>query len=183
MSRFANVDRVAVVSLSGQPRVVRGLDLRLFPGAPYGARPAPKRLAPMENASTLHWPDSNAVAVLDARRPTRYRYGLIPTAWYPTALALSRDGRYLYVVNGKGVNGWGALAARRSQAHIAGEGHPRRAALQSDAQRREVQPRDSAVALEQTQRSDRSRRLHRARSAEVRCDVRRSERRCGQSAR
>ena len=42
-------------------------------------------------------------------RPTRYRYGLIPTAWYPTALALSRDGRYLYVVNSKGVNGWGVL--------------------------------------------------------------------------
>ncbi len=47
--------------------------------------------------------------MLDARRPTRYRYGLIPTAWYPTALALSSDGRYLYVLDSKGVNGWGIL--------------------------------------------------------------------------
>ena len=51
----------------------------------------------------------NAVAVLDARRSTRYRYGLIPTAWYPTALELSRDGRYLFVLDSKGINGWGVL--------------------------------------------------------------------------
>ncbi|HZY99609.1 MAG TPA: hypothetical protein VFE36_08555, partial [Candidatus Baltobacteraceae bacterium] len=51
----------------------------------------------------------NAVAVLDARMPTRYRYGLIPTAWYPTSLALSADGRYLFVLNTKGVDGFGIL--------------------------------------------------------------------------
>ncbi|HZZ00910.1 MAG TPA: hypothetical protein VFE36_15215, partial [Candidatus Baltobacteraceae bacterium] len=34
---LANVDRVAVVSLDAAPRVVRGLDLRLFPDAPFGA--------------------------------------------------------------------------------------------------------------------------------------------------
>ena len=41
---LSNVDRVAVVSLSGAPRVVRGLDLRLYPGAPYGAAPSAEAL-------------------------------------------------------------------------------------------------------------------------------------------
>jgi DNA-binding beta-propeller fold protein YncE len=106
---LANVDRVAVVTLIGQPRVVRGLDLRLYPGAPYGAEPSAEALSPDGKRLYVALAGLNAVAVLDAQRPTRYRYGLIPTAWYPTALALSHDGRYLYVLDTKGVNGWGVL--------------------------------------------------------------------------
>jgi DNA-binding beta-propeller fold protein YncE len=46
----------------------------------------------------------NSVAVLDTRDPDDPRLiGRIPTGWYPTALALSADGRTLYVVNAKGV--------------------------------------------------------------------------------
>ncbi len=106
---LANVDRVAVVSLAGAPRVVRGLDLRLYPGAPFGAQPSAEVLSPNGKRLYVALAGLNAVAVLDARRPTRYRYGLIPTAWYPTALVLSRDGRYLYVLDSKGINGWGIL--------------------------------------------------------------------------
>ncbi len=106
---LANVDRVAVVSLAGEPRVVRGLDLRLYPGAPYGAEPSAEALSPNGKRLYVALAGLNAVAVLDARRATRYRYGLIPTAWYPIALALSHDGRYLYVLDAKGVNGWGIL--------------------------------------------------------------------------
>ncbi|MBV8344136.1 MAG: bifunctional YncE family protein/alkaline phosphatase family protein [Candidatus Eremiobacteraeota bacterium] len=106
---LANVDRVAVLDLTGTPRVLRGLDLRLYPGAPYGAEPSAETLSPDSKRLYVALAGLNAVAVLDARKPTRYRYGLIPTAWYPTALALSHDGRYLYVVAGKGVDGWGIL--------------------------------------------------------------------------
>ncbi len=106
---LANVDRVAVVDLAGAPSVARGLDLRLYPGAPYGAQPSAEALSPDSKRLYVALAGLNAVAVLDARKPARYRYGLIPTAWYPTALALSRDGRYLYVVAGKGVDGWGIL--------------------------------------------------------------------------
>ncbi len=104
---LANVDRIAVVELGATPSVVRGLDLRLYPGAPYGAEPSADALSPDGKRLYVALAGLNAVAVLDARKPARYRYGLIPTAWYPTALALSRDGRYLYVVGGKGVDGWG----------------------------------------------------------------------------
>ncbi|MBV9332616.1 MAG: YncE family protein, partial [Candidatus Eremiobacteraeota bacterium] len=106
---LGNVDRIAVVGLSGEPRVLRGLDLRLYPGAPYGAEPSAEALAANGKRLYVALAGLNAVAVLDAQRQTRYRYGLIPTAWYPTALALSRDGRYLYILDSKGVNGWGLL--------------------------------------------------------------------------
>jgi DNA-binding beta-propeller fold protein YncE len=106
---LANVDRVAVVSLAGEPRVLRGLDLRLFPNAPYGAQPSAEVLSKDEKRLYVALAGLNAVAVLDARLPTRYRYGLIPTGWYPAALALSPNGRYLYVVSAKGVDGWGLL--------------------------------------------------------------------------
>ncbi len=106
---LSNVDRIAVVSLGAPARVVRGLDLRLYPGAPYGAQPSAEVLSPDGKRLYVALAGLNAVAVLDARRPTRYRYGLIPTAWFPTALALSGDGRYLYVAAGKGVDGWGIL--------------------------------------------------------------------------
>jgi YVTN family beta-propeller protein len=46
----------------------------------------------------------NAVAVLDTTDPTQPRLiGRIPTGWYPTGLALSHDGRFLYVINAKGI--------------------------------------------------------------------------------
>ncbi|HKE37293.1 MAG TPA: bifunctional YncE family protein/alkaline phosphatase family protein [Candidatus Baltobacteraceae bacterium] len=104
-----NVDRVAVISLDAQPRVVRGLDLRLFPDAPFGAVPSGQAIGRDGKRLYVALAGLNAVAVLDARMPTRYRYGLIPTAWYPTALALSPDGRFLFVLNTKGVDGFGIL--------------------------------------------------------------------------
>jgi YVTN family beta-propeller protein len=106
---LSSVDRVAVISLAGTPRVVRGLDLRLYPGAPYGAQPSAEALSPDGKRLFVALAGLNSVAVLDAKRSTRYRFGLIPTAWYPTAIALSRSGRYLYVASAKGVDGWGIL--------------------------------------------------------------------------
>ena len=46
----------------------------------------------------------NSVAVLDTTNAIQPRLlGRIPTGWYPTALDLSGDGRFLYVANAKGV--------------------------------------------------------------------------------
>ena len=106
---LGNVDRVAVVRLEGEPRVVRGLDLRLYPDAPFGAQPSAEALSPDGKRLYVALAGLNAVAVLDARSPKRYRYGLIPTGWYPSALALSRNGRTLFVLDAKGVDGWGML--------------------------------------------------------------------------
>lgn len=104
---LSNVDRVAVVSLAGQPRVTRGLDLRLYPNAPYGAQPSSEVLSPDGKRLYVALAGMDSIAVLDPRAPNKYRYGLIPTAWYPSGLAMSANGRYLYVIDAKGVDGWG----------------------------------------------------------------------------
>jgi YVTN family beta-propeller protein len=104
------VDRVAVVRMDGgDARVVRGLDLRLYPQAPYGAQPSAEVLSKDGKRLYVALAGLDAVAVLAARSPERYRYGLIPTGWYPIGLALGPNGRYLYVLNAKGVDGWGLL--------------------------------------------------------------------------
>lgn len=107
---MANVDRVATVALDGEPRVVAGLDLRLFVDAPYGTQPSAEVLSRDDKRLYVALAGLNAVAVLDARDPAKlHRLGLIPTAWFPSALALSPDGRYLFVTAAKGVDGWGEL--------------------------------------------------------------------------
>jgi DNA-binding beta-propeller fold protein YncE len=100
---MANVDRVAVVSLSGAPRVVSGLQLRLFDKSPYGTQPDAIVRSPDGKRLYVALAGMNAIAVLDARNPVKlHRLGLIPTGWYPSAIAVSRTGRYLYVANAKG---------------------------------------------------------------------------------
>jgi DNA-binding beta-propeller fold protein YncE len=108
---MANVDRVATVMIeNGDPQVVAGLDLRLYVDSPYGTQPSAEVLSRDDKRLYVALAGLNAVAVLDARDPAHlHRLGLIPTAWYPSALALSPDGRYLYVTAAKGVDGWGEL--------------------------------------------------------------------------
>jgi YVTN family beta-propeller protein len=108
---LANVDRVAVVDLEGSPEVVRGLDLRLFPDAPFGAQPSAQAIGSAGKRLYVALAGLNAVAILDAKTPKKYRYGLIPTGWLPVALALSPkdNGRFLYILNAKGIDGFGVL--------------------------------------------------------------------------
>ena len=100
---MTNVDRVAVVELVGAPKVIGGLDLRLFPRGPFGTQPDALALSHDGKRLYVALAGLNAVAVIDASRPTHLkRLGLIPTGWYPAALALSDDDRALYVLNAKG---------------------------------------------------------------------------------
>ena len=100
---MTNVDRVAIVDLLGVPRVVGGLQLRLFDKSPFGTQPDAIVRSPDGKRLYVALAGMNAVAVLDARNPRQlHRLGLIPTGWYPTAIAVSPTGRYLYVTNAKG---------------------------------------------------------------------------------
>lgn len=108
---LSNVDRIATIDLSGEPRVVAGLDLRLFPNAPYGTEPSAEVLSNDGSRLYVALAGLNAIAILDARNPAHlHRLGLIPTAWLPSALALSRDGRFLFVADAGGLgDGTGTL--------------------------------------------------------------------------
>lgn len=114
---MTGVDRIAVVALSGVPRVVGGLSLRLFENsaigsAPYGTQPDAIVASSDGNRLYVALAGVNAVAVIDASKPVSLRrLGLIPTGWYPAGLALSSDDRRLFVVNAKGTVGPGGAAA------------------------------------------------------------------------
>lgn len=100
---MANVDRIATVALGGTPRVIGGLQLRLFDKAPYGTQPSGIALSADGKVMYVALAGINAVALVDARSPAHlHRIGLIPTGWYPSALAVSADNRYLFVANAKG---------------------------------------------------------------------------------
>ena len=69
-----------------------------------GVTPTGLALSPDERTLYVTLADLNAVAVLslDAARDDARLRGLMPTGWYPTALALLPGGKTLCVVNGKG---------------------------------------------------------------------------------
>ncbi len=100
---MTNVDRIATIALRGTPRAVGGTELRLFDRGPFGTQPSALALSKDGSRLYVALAGLDAVAVIDARDPVHlHRLGLIPTGWYPTALALSADDRTLFVVNTKG---------------------------------------------------------------------------------
>ena len=108
---FANIDRVAIIDSQPTPHVIGGLDLRFYPGAPYGTQPVALALSPHGKRLYVALRGFNAVAVLDASKPgILHRLGLIPTGAAPTALALTKNGKVLSVVDADGYGiGWSTL--------------------------------------------------------------------------
>lgn len=68
-----------------------------------GANPTGLALSPDERTLYVTNGGTNSVAVihLDRELDEDSVIGLIPTAWYPNAVSVSRDGKFLYVVNAK----------------------------------------------------------------------------------
>ena len=98
----ANSDTVSVVDLAAG-RLATTLSVRPFAGAPYGSSPNAVRPVGADRlAVTLG--RNNALAVFRWRSPSepaRFE-GLLPTAWYPTDVAVDRRYGRLLVVNSKG---------------------------------------------------------------------------------
>ncbi len=70
----------------------------------HGAYPNAIVVSPDNNLMFVGEAGLNSVAVLDTHNPVKPKLlGRIPTGWYPTGLALSPDGRSLYVINAKGI--------------------------------------------------------------------------------
>jgi YVTN family beta-propeller protein len=98
----ANSNDVSVVDVA-QQRVVETIDLSPYEGAPGGT--TPNGLALSTDGGTLYVvnADNNDVAVVDVSQSPAIVQGLIPTGWYPTAVALTGDDATLLVANAKGL--------------------------------------------------------------------------------
>jgi acid phosphatase len=100
----ADSDTISVIDTRNNV-VVRTIDLSPYPGSRQGS--SPDALAVSPDGSTLYVANAanNDVAVValgggDHKDNIR---GLIPTAWYPAALAVSNHGKELDVLNAKGL--------------------------------------------------------------------------------
>ena len=98
-----NADRLAVIDLASarliaEPRV--GLPLALAAPLQKGLNPNGLALLP-DHRLLVTLGGVNAVAIAAPTRDGVEVQGLIPTGWYPSAAAASRDGRRVFVVNRK----------------------------------------------------------------------------------
>jgi YVTN family beta-propeller protein len=86
-------------------RAVERIAVAMFPEAPAGSTPNHVSLSPDETRLLVANADNNAVAVVNvATRDKSQVEGFIPTGWYPTAAAFSRDTRTIFVLSGKGLS-------------------------------------------------------------------------------
>jgi YVTN family beta-propeller protein len=97
----ANTDSDSVSVVDTVTNVVtRTIDLAPYPGAQQGS--SPNALAVEGDRLYVANAGNNDVAVIELG-PSDVVSGLIPTAWYPTAIAVAPDGSELYIVNAKGL--------------------------------------------------------------------------------
>jgi YVTN family beta-propeller protein len=93
-------DNVSVIDTSTNG-VLQTIELAPYPGAQVGSSPNALVLAPDGKRLYVANAGDNDVAVVDL--PTGNVAALVPTAWYPTGLAISPDGGVLYIANAKGL--------------------------------------------------------------------------------
>jgi len=113
------VDVIDLLSGSREERIVT----RPWPNAPAGSTPHALALSPDLKRLYVANSDNNAVAVIDiARRGRSTVAGFVPTAAYPCALGVLRDGR-LVIGSGKGY-GTGPNASTEAIDPVAPKGYP-----------------------------------------------------------
>ncbi|MDF3077688.1 MAG: Phosphoesterase family protein [Sphingobacteriaceae bacterium] len=96
----ANSDAISVISTASD-KVVKNINPKPLPDLPFGS--APNALTVSGDGNTLYVANggNNVVAVIDLKK--NQVKGLIPTGWYPGAVALNKAGDRLFVANIKGV--------------------------------------------------------------------------------
>src|SRR5262249_9020848 len=85
----ANSDTVSVIDTRSD-RVVENINVGLVPWGPKGSMPEGLAVSPDGNTLYVAEAGEDAVAVVDLR--SRRVRGFIPTAWYPSSVAVTPDG-------------------------------------------------------------------------------------------
>ncbi len=99
----ASSNTVSVISTK-RGVVVETIFTALFPKAPEGSTPEALALDPDGETLYVANSDNNCIAVIDVETPRQSGVkGFIPTGWYPTAVAVTPDGKNLLIGVGKGL--------------------------------------------------------------------------------
>ena len=101
----ANTNKVWALDLPGlTPR--EQINVALFPNAPAGTTPNALAVSPDGETLAVANADNNTVALVDIKTAGDSEVeGFIPTGWYPTSVLFAKDGKKLFVLNGKGLTG------------------------------------------------------------------------------
>ncbi len=122
----ANRNTVSVFS-TGDGKSLETLNTAIDPNLPPGSTPSSLCLTPDDAMLFVANANTNDVAVFNVKTPGKSApLGFIPTGWYPTAVRTSKDGKTLFIANGKGDspkanrNGPNPLVRRRTSEYIGG---------------------------------------------------------------
>ena len=98
----ANRNSVSVIdTVAG--KAVETIGTAIDPNAPAGCTPSSLALAADETMLLIANANTNNLAVVNVKEiGASTPLGFIPTGWYPTSVRLSRDGKTIFVANGKG---------------------------------------------------------------------------------
>jgi YVTN family beta-propeller protein len=98
----ANRNSVSVIDTAAG-KAVETIGTAIDPTAPAGCTPSALALSADESILFVANANTNNLATVNVKEPgASTPLGFIPTGWYPTSVRISRDGKTLYVANGKG---------------------------------------------------------------------------------
>jgi DNA-binding beta-propeller fold protein YncE len=100
----ANANRNTVTVIDTEKgKAVETINTAIDPKAPNGSTPSSLALSPDESVLFVANANTNDVAAFNVKQPGESTpLGFIPVGWYPTSVRASRDGKTLWVANGKG---------------------------------------------------------------------------------
>ena len=99
----ANRNTVTVIDTK-QGRPIETIGTAIDPKAPPGSTPNSLSLSPDESLLFVANANTNDVAVINVQAPGKSTpQGFIPAGWYPTSVRVARDGKTVYIANGKGL--------------------------------------------------------------------------------
>ena len=100
----ANANRNTVTVFdTDKGKAVETINTAIAPLAPSGSTPSALSLSIDENVLFVANANTNDIAAFNVKEPGESTpLGFIPVGWYPTSVRASRDGKSLWVTNGKG---------------------------------------------------------------------------------
>jgi DNA-binding beta-propeller fold protein YncE len=102
----ANANRNTVTVIDTEAgKAIETIGTAIDPKAPPGSTPNSLALSPDESLLFVSNANTNNLAVVNVKDPGGSApLGFIPTGWYPTSVRFSRDGKSIFVANGKGAS-------------------------------------------------------------------------------